>query len=208
MDFKFDFKRMNKSVALYDIDQLNNISHIYISLLKADKLYEDASVYFKKYDPEFYELFTKDQAYSTALLNIEREIKKPRKDIASYKDIKKEFWYMYDSLFIPDNYEFQNITNMEDIKAILDAYVDLYDETDDKDTWFNKCKELCDSLGYASDMKAYKENPENFKGNVADVTTVIRVALTSRAQTPDLYELLKLLGKEKIKARFTKLTTK
>jgi glutamyl-tRNA synthetase len=204
-EFKFEFKKMSKSCPLFDGDKLNNISKIYFSLLKADKIYDDACVYFEKYDKEFYDIFTKDRNFSVNLLNIEREVKKPRKDIASYKDIKKEFNYMYDELFTDVNYDWQKITDMSDIKEILDAYSEVYNENDDKEAWFNKCKELCDKLGYASDMKAYKENPDAYKGNVADLTTVIRVGLTGRSQTPDLYELLKLLGKEKIKERFKKV---
>ena len=139
-------------------------------------------------------------------MNIEREVKKPRKDIASYKDIKKEFNYMYDELFDSiESYEWQNITDINDIKEILNTYISMYDINDDKNEWFNKCKELCDKLGYASDMKEYKANPEKYKGNVADVTTVIRVALTKKAQTPDLYELLKLIGVDGIKSRFEKV---
>ena len=204
-EFKFEFKKMSKSCPLFDGDKLNNISKIYFSLLKADKIYDDACVYFEKYDKEFYDIFTKDRDFSVNLLNIEREVKKPRKDIASYKDIKKEFSYMYDELFTDVNYDWQKITDMSDIKEILDAYSEVYDENDDKEAWFNKCKELCDKLGYASDMKAYKENPDAYKGNVADLTTVIRVGLTGRSQTPDLYELLKLLGKDKVKERFNKV---
>ena len=112
---------------------------------------------------------------------------------------------MYDELFNDVSYDWQKITNIDDIKEILDAYINVYDANDEKDVWFNKCKELCDKLGYASDMKAYKENPDAYKGNVADLTTVIRVALTGRSQTPDLYELLKLLGKENIINRFKKI---
>lgn len=204
-EFKFEFKKMSKSCPLFDGDKLNNISKIYFSLLKADKIYDDACVYFEKYDKEFYDIFTRDRDFSVNLLNIEREVKKPRKDIASYKDIKKEFNYMYDELFTNVNYDWQKITDMSDIKEILDAYSEVYDENDDKEAWFNKCKELCDKLGYASDMKAYKENPDAYKGNVADLTTVIRVGLTGRSQTPDLYELLKLLGKDKVKERFNKV---
>ena len=204
-EFKFEFKKMSKSCPLFDGDKLNNISKIYFSLLKADKIYDDACVYFEKYDKEFYDIFTRDRDFSVNLLNIEREVKKPRKDIASYKDIKKEFNYMYDELFTNVNYDWQKITSMSDIKEILDAYSEVYDENDDKEAWFNKCKELCDKLGYASDMKAYKENPDAYKGNVADLTTVIRVGLTGRSQTPDLYELLKLLGKDKVKERFNKV---
>ena len=91
-------------------------------------------------------------------------------------------------------YDFKNITDKEEIGNILKTYIEkYYDDNDDKDTWFNKVKLLCDELGYASDMKTYKENPENYKGNVADVSTVIRVGLTTSSMTPDLYELLRLL---------------
>ena len=205
-DFKFDFKKMSKSCPLFDGEKLNNISKTYFSLLKASDIYNDACEYFNKYDKEFYDIFTKDKDYSINLLNIEREVKKPRKDIASYKDIKKEFSYMYDELFDSiESYEWQNITDINDIKEILNTYISMYDINDDKNEWFNKCKELCDKLGYASDMKEYKANPEKYKGNVADVTTVIRVALTKRAQTPDLYELLKLIGVDGIKSRFEKV---
>ena len=205
-DFKFDFKKMSKSCPLFDGEKLNNISKTYFSLLKASDIYNDACEYFNKYDKEFYDIFTKDKDYSINLLNIEREVKKPRKDIASYKDIKKEFSYMYDELFDSiESYEWQNITDINDIKEILNTYISMYDINDDKNEWFNKCKELCDKLGYASDMKEYKANPEKYKGNVADVTTVIRVALTKKAQTPDLYELLKLIGVDGIKSRFEKV---
>ena len=205
-DFKFDFKKMSKSCPLFDGEKLNNISKTYFSLLKASDIYNDACEYFNKYDKEFYDIFTKDKDYSINLLNIEREVKIPRKDIASYKDIKKEFSYMYDELFDSiESYEWQNITDINDIKEILNTYISMYDINDDKNEWFNKCKELCDKLGYASDMKEYKANPEKYKGNVADVTTVIRVALTKRAQTPDLYELLKLIGVDGIKSRFEKV---
>ena len=205
-DFKFDFKKMSKSCPLFDGEKLNNISKTYFSLLKASDIYNDACEYFNKYDKEFYDIFTKDKDYSINLLNIEREVKKPRKDIASYKDIKKEFNYMYDELFDSiESYEWQNITDINDIKEILNTYISMYDINDDKNEWFNKCKELCDKLGYASVMKEYKANPEKYKGNVADVTTVIRVALTKKSQTPDLYELLKLIGVDGIKSRFEKV---
>ena len=112
---------------------------------------------------------------------------------------------MYDEYFTGDlNYDFQKITDKEEVKKILSAYLDKYDENDDKETWFNKIKELTEELGYCEDMKAYKENPDAYPGNVADISTVIRVALTTSSQTPDLYELLRLIGKDRIKARFEK----
>ena len=115
---------------------------------------------------------------------------------------------MYDELFDKyfENYDFGKIIDKEEIKNIINTYIDeYYDENDDKDTWFNKIKELSEKLGYAGNMKEYKENPDAFKGNVADVSTVIRVALTSSSMTPDLYELLRLIGKDRIKERFSKL---
>ncbi|MEG0577474.1 MAG: glutamate--tRNA ligase [Bacilli bacterium] len=207
MDFKFDFKKMSKSCPLFDNDKLNNISKIYISMQTASDLYEKACTYFKKYDKEFYQIFTNDKNFSINLLNIEREIKKPRKDIAKYKDIKTEFAYMYDELFDSiKEYDFNTITDINEIRNIINTYInEYYSDEDTKEEWFNKCKDLSNKLGYASDMKLYKEDPSKFKGNIADVTTVIRVALTKKAMTPDLYDLLKLLGKEKIKNRFSKI---
>ena len=109
---------------------------------------------------------------------------------------------MYDELFEAKDYEFAKINDKEEIKNILNVYMDkYYSEEDNQEEWFNKVKQLCDELGYASNMKEYKQNPDNFKGNVADVSTVIRVALTTKAQTPDLYEIMKLLGKERILKR-------
>ena len=114
---------------------------------------------------------------------------------------------MYDELFNVslEDYEFKKITDKEEIKKILNTYMeDYYDINDDNQIWFNKMKELCDKLGYASDMKAYKQNPDLFKGNVADVSMVLRVALTSKSMTPDLHELMSILGTNKIKERFSK----
>jgi len=198
-DYKFEFKKMSKSAGLFDLEKLNNICKNYLSRLKANDLYNRISAYLKQYDEEFYQIFTKDTSYSTSILNIEREQKKPRKDLGCYNDYKKEMWYMYDELFTNLEYNFQKITDKEEIKNILNTYIEkYYDESDDKDTWFNKMKSLCDELGYASDMKEYKNNPDNYKGSVADVSMVIRVALTTKSMTPDLYEIMKLLGKNRI----------
>jgi len=201
-DYKFEFKKMSKSAGLFDLEKLNNISKNYISRLKAIDLYERVEKYLKQYDEEFYNIFSKDKEYSTSILNIEREQKKPRKDIGAYSDVRKEIWYMYDELFKTNEYNFQKVNDKDEIKNILTTYISkYYDESDDKDTWFNKMKSLCDELGYASDMKEYKNNPDAYKGNVADVSMVIRVALTTKSMTPDLYEIMKLLGRNRIEER-------
>ena len=203
-DFKFDFKKMSVSGSLFDLEKLLNISKSYISRLKATEVYEQTLAWAKEFDSEFTNILEKYKEYTTAILNIEREQKKPRKDYESFSSIKKYIWYMFDEYFTGNlNYEFQKITDKEEIKNILFTYIDkYYDESDDKETWFNKIKELSTKLGYCADMKEYKANPDAYKGNVADVSTVIRVATTSSSQTPDLYEILKLLGKDRIKARF------
>ena len=206
-DFKFDFKKANSTNGtLFDLPKLLNISKNYLSRLTKEEIYDKVLEYTKEYDKDFYEIISKYPEYTKDILNIEREQKKPRKDYAKYSDVKNGIWYMYDELFISKDYEWQNITDKEEIKNILNTYIDeYYDENDDKDTWFSKMQDLANKLGYAGNMKDYKENPDNFKGNIADVSTVIRVGLTTKSQTPDLYELLRLLGKDKIKERFNQI---
>ena len=207
-DFKFDFKKMSVSGSLFDVEKLLNISKNYISKLTAQEVYNNLEKYTEEYDKDFNKIITSNKEYTTNILNIEREQKKPRKDYASYSDIKNHIWYMFDELFNSNNanYEFQKINDKEEIKNILNEYVtNCYNEEDDKETWFNKIKQLCDKLNYASNMKDYKENPEQYKGNVADISTVIRVTLTTKCMTPDLYEIMKLLGKERIIKRITML---
>ena len=203
-DFKFDFKKMSVSGSLFDLEKLLNISKSYISRLKASDVYDKALQWTNEFDHDFAAILEKYKDYSIAILNIEREQKKPRKDFESFSSIKKNIWYMYDELFTGDlSYDFGKIQDKEEIKAILKSYIEKYYlDTDDKETWFNKIKELSNELGYCSDMKEYKTNPDKYKGSVADVSTVIRVATTTSSMTPDLYEILRLLGKERIKNRF------
>ena len=204
-DFKFDFKKVSLSGTLYDVSKLLNISRNYISRLSAIEVYDNLLTWAKEFDLEFANLITKYKDYTIAILNIEREQKKPRKDYESFGSIKNEIWYMYDELFTNLNYEFDKITDEDEISKILKLYInDYYDENDTKEEWFLKVQQLTDSLGYASNMKEYKENPDKYKGNVTDISTVIRVCLTTKNKTPDLYMLLKLMGKERILKRFAK----
>lgn len=204
-DFKFQASKMSASGALFDLEKLNNISKDIISKMNAKDLCDESYKWACIYDKDFKELIDKDREYYTSILNIEREQEKPRKDIYNYKMIKSLIWYMYDDLFDKENkeYEWKNITDKEEIKDILNTYItEYYNDSDDKETWFNKIKEMCDSLGYASNIKEYKKNPEKFKGNVADISTVLRVALTTKSNTPDLYQIMKLLGSKKIEKRY------
>lgn len=207
LDFEYSPKKMSATGgALYDMEKLANISKNIISKMTAVDLYNRLNEWSSIYDKEFNELINKYKDYTIGILNIEREKDKPRKDYENYESIKGLIWYMYDELYTPHTFEFAKINDLDEIKLILNTYMDkYYNEDDSQEEWFNKIKLLCDELGYASNMKEYKANPDNYKGNVADLTTVIRVAVTSKAQTPDLYEILKLLGKTRIMSRIDKI---
>ncbi len=203
-DFHFDFSKMSKSGPLFDMEKLINISRNYLSRISAPVLYENLKKWASEFDKEFYDIIDKYKEYTINILNIEREQDKPRKDFSCYSDIKNYIWYMFNEYFDSNDreYEFKNITDRAFIKEILKEYIDnYYDVSDDKDTWFNKIKELAVKFGFASNMKEYKNNPEAFKGNITDIATVIRVGVTTRSMTPDLYDILRLLGKEEINRR-------
>ena len=201
-DFKMDFSKMSESGTLFDVEKLFNITKNYISRMTSEELYDEALPWMEEYDNELYHLMKNYPEYTKQICSIERYQEKPRKDSSSFSDIRNGIWYMYDELFYNLIYEYGKITDKEEIKNILNIYfTKYYDINDDKDTWFSKVKLLCDELGYASNMKDYKNNPEAYKGNVADISTVIRVSVTTRSQTPDLYEILKLLGTDRINKR-------
>lgn len=203
-DFEFSPKKMSASGALFDLDKLDNISKNYISKLKATEVFDMLDEWSKEYDKDFNDIINKDKKYTTAILNIEREQKKPRKDYASLSEIKGQIWYMYDELFTDVIFNFDEKFSEKDIKEVLDTYFkEYYNENDDKDTWFNKMKEMTDKLGYCSNMKEYKENPDKYKGSIADISNIIRVGITSLSQTPDLYEILKLLGIKRLNKRLS-----
>lgn len=202
-DFKFTFDKMSTSGSLYDLEKLINISKNYISRLKAEEVFNLVDAWSRTYDKEFNELINKYKDYTINVLNIEREVERPRKDIESFSAVKREIGYMYDELFFNEEKAFERKDFYS--KELLEYYIDnVYDETDDKQTWFNKIKEMCPKFGFASETKEYKKNPENYKGSVAHACEVIRVSVTNRTMTPDLYEILKLLGKDRIKERISK----
>ena len=205
-DFCFSASKMSTSGALYDLMKLDDISKNIISKMTKDEIYEESLKWANIYSNSLKNLIERDPEYYKSILNIEREQEKPRKDIAKYSDIENLIWYMYDDIYNSKEkeYEWKNITDKEEIKHILDTYMNKY-FTLDKDIWFNNVKLMCDELGYASNMKDYKKNPENYKGNVADVSTVLRVALTSKSMTPDLCEIMNILGKDRVNDRYSNI---
>ena len=203
-DFELQLNKMSVSGALFDMVKLHDVGKTVISMFTAEKAYEESLKWAKKYDKEL-ENILQDKEYALKVFGIERGNKKPRKDIAKWSDVKENISYMYDDIFEKQEkeYPYQVINEKEDIKKILEKYMNIYDENDDKQTWFDKIKELSGTLGYAKEVKEFKANPEMYKAHVGDVSTVLRVALTMRTNTPDMYEIMKILGKERIEKRFT-----
>ncbi len=205
-DYQFKISNMNKSGAQFDHEKLNFISRNVISRFSAEKLYNDVLNFAKTYDKELYDLIFDKKEYVIKMFSIERGTKKPRKDIGSFKDIKKLYYYFFNNLFDKkQGYEFDEKFDKETIKTILTRYAACYNSEDEKDVWFNKIKFLAEDLGFASDMKAFKENSESFVGSYADIAGIIRMAITKEKNTPDLFEICKILGKKEIERRISLL---
>ena len=205
-DFDFQLNKMSVSGALFDMVKLNDVSKIVISRYTAQEVYDESMKWAQKYDNELVEMLS-NKEYSLKVLGIERGNVKPRKDIAKWSDVKENIIYMYDEKFMNEkiDYPYQTINEKEEINKILDLYIEkYYNENDDKQTWFDKIKELSGELGYAKEVKEFKANPEMYKAHVGDVSTVLRVALTGRTNTPDMYEIMQVLGKDSVIKRLEK----
>ena len=201
-EFDFQLNKMSVSGALFDMVKLLDIGKTVISKMTADEVYEKSLEWAQKYDKELVDIL-KDKEYSLKVLGIERGNKKPRKDISKWSEVKQNIKYMYDDNF--EEYPYQVISDKQSIEKILNLYIEkYYDENDDKQTWFDKIKELAGEMGYAKEVKEFKANPDMYKAHVGDVSTVLRVALTGRTNTPDMYEIMKVLGKENVINRFQK----
>lgn len=205
-EFELQLNKMSVSGALFDMVKLLDVSKTVISKMTAEEVYENANMWATKYDTELKELL-EDKEYALKVFGIERGNKKPRKDISKWSDVKENISYMYDEEFAKDEneYPYQVINDKESISKILKLYVEkYYDENDDKQAWFDKIKELAGEMGYAKEVKEFKANPDMYKAHVGDVSTVLRIALTKRTNTPDMYEIMQILGKDRMAQRFNK----
>lgn len=198
--FPFNLKKMSVSGALFDIVKLTDVSKNVISVMPAEKVFELAYAWAKEYQPQLAELFAQNEAKATAILNIDREGKKPRKDIAKWSDVLDYVSYMYDETFVP-NYELNGNATPSLAVKVIEEYLKVVNLDDDKDAWFDRMKEVCPLVGCTPNVKEYKAEPEKFEGHVGDVSTIIRVALTGRTNTPDLFAITALLGEDTVKAR-------
>ena len=190
-DFDFKLSNMSKAGALFDLMKLNDVSKNYICTLSKDEVFARTLDWASAYAPDFAELLKSNKDYAIKIFGIERGNEKPRKDIAKWQDTVYYTKYFFEK---PTSYEWQeNLTNADMIE-ILTAYKNTYNEKETAEEWFPKVRDMAESLGYAKAPKLYKKNPEDFKGHVGDVASVIRVAVTGRRNTPDLYEIIQVLG--------------
>ena len=196
-EFKFELSKMGVSGAVFDMVKLLDVSKNVIAKYSARQVYDYVNSWAKQYDEELAKMLENEE-YALKVFGIEREnSKKPRKDLSKWAEVKESIRYMYEE---PTNYDFDKITG-EDAKKVIEEYSKVYDYNDDKQAWFDKIKDVAEKLGYAREVKEYKANPEKWPGHVGDVSTVIRVVLTGRRNTPDMYEIMQVLGKDEVENR-------
>ncbi len=205
--FPFSWKKMSTSEgALFDMDKLIDVSKNVIARFSAQKVYDEVTAWAARYDEVLFGVL-QDEEYALKVFGIERgpEIKKKRKDIGKWSDVRDYISYLYDELFdsADIDYEYQLISDPETLTQIFTLYPEeYYDPADDNSQWFERIKDLAERLGYAREVKIWKQDPESWPGHVGDVSTAIRVGLTGRRNTPDLYQIMQVMGEERIRARF------
>ena len=197
--FKFSPKKLNPAGSLFDYAKLTDVSKNVISKMDADKVYSLLTEWAKEFDPDFGQKLTADPAYATAILAIGRGGKKPRKDLAVWKDAKPYMGFFYDEYL--EAPVFDEKFSKAVIADALNRFLEHFDMADDANTWFAKVKQITEDLGFTSDMKAYKADPTAFPGTVADVSTFIRLAVTGKTNSPDLYTVMQILGYDRTVAR-------
>ena len=199
-EFKLELSKMGVSGAVFDMVKLLDVSKNVIARYSAEQVYSFANEWAKQYDEELAQMLS-DKEYGLKVFGIEREnSKKPRKDLSKWSDVKENIIYMYNK---PESYDFDKI-NGEEANKVIKEYINVYNSNDDKEMWFNKMKDVAEKCGYAREVKEYKADPEKWPGHVGDISSVIRVAITGRRNTPDLYEIMNVLGNDEVIARLNK----
>ncbi len=198
-DFKFSPKKLNPAGSLFDYAKLTDVSKNVISRMDAETVYDLLVEWAKEFDTDFAEKLVAEPAYAKAILAIGRGGKKPRKDIAIWKEAKPYMDFFYDDyLQVP---EFNEKFDKSVIVTVLEKFLASYDPADDSGVWFEKVKAITEEIGFTTDMKAYKADPDAFPGTVADVSTFVRQAVTGKTNSPDLYTVMQILGYDRSVAR-------
>ncbi len=198
--FPFSYKKMNPAGSLFDYMKLCDVSKNVISRMTSEEVYSEIFDWTKEFDPELHQFLLADAKKALAILSIGRGGNKPRKDIGTWKEIRNYLDFFYNDLFAIQDAMPENVSK-EDTLAILNEYIDLFDESDDSTVWFEKITSLATKLGFAAKPKEYKANPDAFKGHVGDVSMVLRIAVTGKAASPDLCSVMKILGKDTVAER-------
>ena len=199
-DFEFSFEKQAVGGTSFDENKLVNLCKTYFSRKNGKEVYAETLEWAKKHDEEYAQLMEDNKADLEKFFNIEKEGPRPRKDIAKYSDVKEEFSYALDELFEKENYSKLDADKEYDVE-LIEKYVENLNLDQTNEEWFEGIKKFAIENGYASNNKEYKENPDKFKGNVGDVCEILRVIITGRRNSPDLYSIMQILGKERINKR-------
>ena len=202
-EFPFSVKKMSQSGALFDLQKFHDICKKEFAKMSLEEVYTFLETWVREYDSQHYDLYFGDREYMEKVLTLCMGLnqKRRRKDFAYAKQIMGSLSYFFKETFVPNNeYAYDGDT----VKAILTKYLETYDENDDNSAWFNKVKALSEELGFTTDMKAYKKEPEKYIGSVAQVSEVIRIAITGLSNTPDLCTICQIIGKEDMQERIEK----
>ena len=200
LEFDLKLEKFNKAGALFDITKLNDISKEYISKLSAQEVYEYVLEWAEKFNTNIHTKLLNQKDYSISILNIEREGFKIRKDTIKWSDIPSQFEIFFDDMFKESKKEeLETEKNIQ--RDILNEFLDMYYFGDDSEEWFNKIKRIGEKNGFCSDYKEYESNPRKYKGKVGDVAMIIRIAVTGRKQTPDLYQIMQVMGESRVRER-------
>jgi glutamyl-tRNA synthetase len=198
--FKFNIKKMSASGALFDTNKLNDVSKTVISRMTSDEVVSELIAWAEEFDRAFAEILKSDVEYTKKVFAIDRDVPKPRKDIVKWSDAKNYCSYLYDELFVPCFCLPEHISADSAIK-ILESYKEVYNPQHDNQEWFETVKSVCPAANFAADTKEYKADPSKYNGNPGDASTIIRVAVTGRTNTPDLCSIMKVLGKTRTISR-------
>ena len=196
-DFEFTFDKMAVGGTLFDLDKLNNISKTYFAHKSGKEVYEETLNWAKKHDKDYAKLLSDNKNDMIKFLSIEKDGPRPRKDIAAYSDVKEEFSYAIDELFERENYSKLESDKEYDID-LIEKYINNLVIEDTNEEWFENIKKFSIENGYAPNTKEYKNNPDKYKGHIGDVCEILRVVVTGRTKSPDLYSIIKILGKDRI----------
>ncbi len=208
IDFPFRFDKMSLDGALFDMGKVSFICKEVLSRMSAKEISEKAYQWSKKYDQELQGLIERDFDYFMSIMNIEREKENPRKDYEKYGDIKETIKFFYDDYYnemLKDELPWNSNIASEDIKKVLTTFIAKNNMDLDEENWFANLKVIASECGFAANVKEYKKNKEAFKGHIGDVAEIIRIAITTRKQTPNLYFILKILGVKGYTERINKV---